>query len=388
MPAREPSPGPQIVPATTQALAVHSAAIVTRGLRDLARESNWLVKKVFSGHAASLAISPAGQLCAVTRGPRQNAERLVVYDIELGVPTLALAVPGDSGARAPGQPAAFAWSPTGGSLVAAWGAWAPSLYAFDLQGKSLLGSFGGFSKIPSSLAWSGEGKYFAAASAGGEGARLRMWNATSGSPGALPFGPEPAAELEISACSAWSVWSAQVDSAEDPLGGSEDGDLPAGFGRAAFSPDEATLAAVIEVEGEWADDAVAWLDAARLTHRGVCRVPGRVTDLAWAAAGGALIVCSGGQASRLLLDSPEPQPLPFGAELCACHPDLPVCMCYSSWLKNSAKGRLFLVDLERLRVFDEYPAEGIADLRWSGDGSKAWAVTSEGLACIYEPPIL
>jgi hypothetical protein len=80
--------------------------------------------------------------------------------------------------------------------------------------------------------------------------------------------------------------------------------------------------------------------------------------------------------------------LPFGAELCACHPHLPLCVCYSSWLKNSAKGRLFLVDLNRLEVFDEYAAEGIADLRWSADGSKAYAVTQDGMAYIYEPPLI
>ncbi len=388
MPAREKSAGPQIVPAPMQALALHSAAIVARGLRDLARESNWLVKKVFSGHASSLAISPCGQMCAVSRGVRHGPERLIIYDIERSVPTLALAVPGDFGAGAAGQPAVFAWSPEGDSLVAAWDVWARELYAFDFQGKSFLGSFGGFSNFPSSLVWSGEGKHFAASSAGGEGSHLRVWKAAGDPPGTLPFGPEPAGELDIAACSAWNDWSAREEPAEHPLGDSEDGDSPAGFGRAAFSPNGATLAAVIEVEGDWADDAIALLDVPQLTQRSLCRVQGSVTDLAWTADGRALIVCSGGQASRLLLDSPEPEPLPFGAELCACHPYLPVCVCFSSWLKNSAKGRLFLVDLEHLRVFDEYPAEGIVDLRWSYDGSKAWAATSEGLACIYEPPLL
>ncbi len=80
--------------------------------------------------------------------------------------------------------------------------------------------------------------------------------------------------------------------------------------------------------------------------------------------------------------------LPFGAELCAVHPHLPLCLCFSSWLKNSAKGRLFLVDLNRLAVFDEYAAEGVVNLRWSLDGSKAYAVTADGLAYIYEPPLL
>jgi len=82
------------------------------------------------------------------------------------------------------------------------------------------------------------------------------------------------------------------------------------------------------------------------------------------------------------------EPLPFGAELCVCHPHLPLCVCFSSWLKNSAKGRLFLSDLSRQTVFDEYAAEGVVDLRWSLDGSKAYAVTRDGMAYIYEPPLI
>jgi hypothetical protein len=46
------------------------------------------------------------------------------------------------------------------------------------------------------------------------------------------------------------------------------------------------------------------------------------------------------------------------------------------------------VDLNRLTVFDEYAAEAVVGLRWSLDGSKAYAVTSDGLAYIYEPPLL
>jgi hypothetical protein len=63
-------------------------------------------------------------------------------------------------------------------------------------------------------------------------------------------------------------------------------------------------------------------------------------------------------------------------------------VCFSSWLKNSAKGRLFLADLSKPNVFDEYPAEGVVDLRWSLDGSKAYAVTQDGLAYVYDPPLI
>jgi hypothetical protein len=77
-----------------------------------------------------------------------------------------------------------------------------------------------------------------------------------------------------------------------------------------------------------------------------------------------------------------------GVQTCALPIYLPLCICYSSWLKNSAKGRLFLVDLGRGTMFDEYAAEGIVDLRWSVDGSKAYAMTRDGMAYIYEPPLI
>src|SRR5229473_2496821 len=120
----------QIVPAGSQALAVRSSALVVRGLRDLARDSNWLIKKVFTGRSPHLAISPA----------------------------------------------AFAWSPTARYLVAAWGAWQPQLHCFDLHGKMLLGTFGDYRHFPHSIGWSDTGNYFAAASAGGKSASLRLWH--------------------------------------------------------------------------------------------------------------------------------------------------------------------------------------------------------------------
>jgi hypothetical protein len=88
------------------------------------------------------------------------------------------------------------------------------------------------------------------------------------------------------------------------------------------------------------------------------------------------------------VDTRESEPLPAAAEICACHPHVPVCLCYSSWLKNSAKGQLFLIDLNRMSVYDEHPAEGILHVRWSADGSKAYAVSQDGLAYIYEPPLI
>jgi WD40 repeat protein len=382
METREKSPARHIVPAPTGALAVRSAAIVARGLRDLARDSNWLVKKVFTGRASRLAISSRGQLCALSPLVRHGTERIALYDIELGVPTLTLAIPGESPVLASDLPAAFAWSPTARFLTAAWGGWLPELHVFDLDGKTYLGAFGDFSHFPNSLAWSSTGKYFAAASSGGPEARLRLWEAAPQS-AAMLFASEPCSELEPLDAAAVAE-SAQPSATE----ADDDQGVFSGYGCTLFSPDEGTLATVVEMHGEWADDSIQLLEVPTLRKQILFQIQGHVTDLDWASDSRQVIYCSAGQAGRVMSQSKEIEPLPFGAELCACHPHLPLCLFFSSWLKNSAKGRLFLADLNRLTVFDEYPAEGVVDLRWSLDGSKAYAITAEGMAYIYEPPLL
>src|SRR5271154_3469334 len=77
----------------TSALAMRSSALVARGLRDLARDSNWLIKKIFTGHSPHLAISSAGQVCAISTHIHHGASQVALYDLELSVPTMALSVP-------------------------------------------------------------------------------------------------------------------------------------------------------------------------------------------------------------------------------------------------------------------------------------------------------
>lgn len=206
----------------------------------------------------------------------------------------------------------------------------------------------------------------------------------------MPIAVNPAGELTQSACSAWPEWRENFASEDDPASAGDFADeaAVAGFGRLAFSPDEGSLACVVEIEGEWADDSIGILEVPSLRKQSVFHAQGHITDLSWTYDSRQIIFCSAGQASRLAADTMEPEPLPFGAELCACHPHLPICLCFSSWLKNSAKGRLFLVDLHGLKTFDERAAEGVVNLRWSEDGSRAYAVTSDGLAYLYEPPLL
>jgi len=357
---------------------------VTRGLLDLARDSNWLIKKIFTGHTSRLALSSTGQLCAaLPLVPNDTgSESIALYDIELGRPTVALSVPGRKPSSRSALPVAFAWSSTASDLVVAWHGWGRHLYAFDPHGEISLGGFGEFSSFPSHLAWSDSGRYFASACGGAAQARVRLWEAAPHSTSAMAFAEPPLSE--VGGPRSFEEW---FDN--HPLNAeSADESALFGFGPLSFSPDERTLASVVEIEGEWADDSIVLLDVPTLRRRATFQAQGHVTGLAWTFDGQSLIHCSAGQAYRTGSISPEIESLPFGAELVACHPHLPVCLCFSSWLRSSAKGRLFLADLHRLSVFDEYAAEGVVDLCWSRDGSKAYAVTADGLAYIYEPPPL
>ncbi|MFY9804153.1 MAG: hypothetical protein WA211_00915 [Candidatus Acidiferrales bacterium] len=369
------APSQQIVPAGAQGLAVRSAALVVRGLRDLARESNWLVKKVFAGHTTRLAVSATGAVAAISPNVHAGAQRVVLYDIELSAVTLALSVPGENSASEQELAAAFAWSPSARHLVAAWGAWQPALHIFDLHGKTLLGTFGEFSNFPGTLAWSEKGNHFAAASAGGKKASLRLWTASGE---ALPFSPAPTSEIGIPDGFERQTYEAEFGE-EGAFGG---------YGRTVFSPDEKLLASVIEIHGDWADDSIVLADVPTLRKQNVFQAQGHITDLTWTPDSKQIVYCAAGQAYQLDVESMCFESLPFGAELCVCHPHLPLCLCYSSWLKNSAKGRLFLVDLSGKSAFDEYAADGVVDLRWSVDGSKAYAMTRDGMAYIYEPPLI
>jgi hypothetical protein len=311
-------------------------------------------------------------------------ERLALYDIERTVPTMALTVPGEPAACPRGLPAVAAWSPTARYLIAAWGGWSQRLHVFDLHGEMFRGAFGDFSEFPKCLAWSDGGTYFAVASAGGRGARLRLWEAAPESEAKLPFGGAPAGEVGAPEWSEWPEWLQHQSLVPD----AENEGTLSGFGCTEFSPDEGTLASVVEIAGEWADDSIVFLEVPTLRCQNAFQAQGHITDLSWTFDSRQIVYCSAGQAFRLAIGIAEPERLPFGAELCACHPHLPLCLCFSSWLRNSARGRLFLVDLNRLTVFDEYAAEGVADIRWSLDGSKAYAVTHEGLAYLYEPPLV
>jgi hypothetical protein len=387
MPTREKSGIGALVRAGQQALAMRSATLVARGLRDLTRDSNWVVKKIFTGYSSALAISGLGHVCFISRQFQRGGQhrtgdlgqRVVLYDVEMSTPMIALSVPDEVPVGEQDLAGAFAWSPSTRFLAAAWGGWRPALHSFDLHGKIFLGTFGEFGIVPRCLAWSGSEKYFVEACSGGKQASLRLWRVRDdGMSSSGPLAGQPTSELGVPGWLERQTYEAEFGE-EGAFGG---------YGRCVFSPNEKTLASVIEIHGDWADDSIALLAVPTLKKQNAYQAQGHITDLVWSHDGRKIIYCAAGQAYCLTVETMDCEPLPFGAELCVCHTHLPLCICYSSWLKNSAKGRLFLVDLTRMEVLDEYAAEGVVNLRWSSDGSKAYAATQNGMAYIYEPTLL
>lgn len=359
----------------SQGLALRSAALVRRGLRDLARDSNWLVRKVFTEPVAHAAVSSDGQVCTLSQQIRHGAQSLTLYDVERCVPTLTLSL-SPQPQTASDAPARFAWSPDARYLLGAWGTHAGTLEVFDLQAKLMAGSFGEFAAAPTDIVWSPNGSLVATACVG-KTPSLELWRmhpqAAPGNPIALPV-----QELRT------PDW---IEERTMGAAAGEEGSL-AGYGQLAFSRDEKALAATVHFNGEWADDLIVLLGTRTLQKRMIFEAQGAVTDMTWSNDGRRFVYCAAGQAYGVDPLSAECAALPFGGEQCAWHPHLPICLFFSSWLRSSAKGRLFLADMNKINVFDEYPAEGILDLSWSADGSKAYAITNEGLAYIYEPELL
>lgn len=359
----------------SQALAIRSAALVARGLKDLARESNWTRKPAFVGKASKVAMSSSGLICAISAESRNTPPRVVVHDLHNSYGQLALAVPGETPAMAKHLPASFAWSRTGRYLAGAWAAWQPAVHVFDLEGKEFSGSFGKFQQLPSHIAWSSDSAHIAAATTGSKHASLRLWRSGIGD------GPLQDAPLGQAAVPDWL----ERQTYEAEFG--EEGAFH-GYGKTIFSPDGKQVASVVEIQGEWADDAILFAEVPSLKRLQSFQAQGHVSDLTWLAGGDAIVFCAAAQGYKLDLASMQSEQLPFDAETCAAHPSLPLLACYTSWQKESAKGHLFLADLRTGSRYDECEADGVVEIRWSEDGSKAYAVSKDGMAYIYEPELL
>jgi WD40 repeat protein len=364
-------PTSSIVPRREQALALRTAALVRRGIRDIGREPNWLVKRVFSGRLACTSVSPAGKIAVFLGAAATGGLRLAICDLDSDVPTESLPEPefARENAKLTGAGSALVWSPTGRILLAASNLSTNQLQIFNAQTKSHLDSFAVPDLPNASFAWSPDGAVFGAAFAPDK--TLRIWNCRAELP---ELEAAPVATLDVRP----SLAAVSVGEVAD------DEVVFSGFGPIAFHPRRLGVALALKCAGEWADDFLVVASMPGLQRELFIPVHGGITALTWTADGGTLIYCAGGRAFSVQIGDLESKPLPFTAELARCHPTRPLCACYSSWLKNSSQGRIFIADLRDGRVVDEYAAERVVDICWSYDTKQVYAVTHEGLAYVYE----
>ena len=372
MPARTKRPS-DITTAQTRAITVLSSSLVLRGLREFPQTSRWTVKQAFTNPAAHLAISLHGRVATYSPATRESSQRIEIADVEMSVAPDVIAVPDEPFVARPDFPAAFAWAADEKFLVAASGTWQPELHLFDPRAGAFIGRFGAFRVYPTHLCWSDNGEYFAASSDGSENGKLTLWM-----PGDSAEKFEPLCEMDKHAF-------AEPDAPGD---GEDDRGNFYGFGATAFRPGERMLATVLEFDGDWSDDSVLLLRVPTLEIAGRFETTGHVSQLSWSGDGRHLIFCASGQAYSFDVESENITSLPFAAEMCQCHPMLPLCGFYNSWLKNSAAGRIFVADFQRNTIIDECRAEGIGDIRWSSDGRTFYAVGRDGTAYLFDCAVL
>ena len=358
-----------IVSRRPQALAIRTAALVRRAIRDIGRESNWVETRIFSGRRACAAVSPSGKVSVFLSTGNSGALRLAIYDLASQIPPDSLPAPEAKGDNPNGPISSLAWSPTGRILLAASNMSANQLQIFDATSKTHLDTFNVPELPNAAFAWSPNGNSFGAAFAADR--TLRVWNCDAELPAmaAIPIG-----SLDASP----SLAAVAIgESAEDEV-------VFAGFGPMAFNPDGTQVALALKCVGDWADDFLLVASVPGMRRDLFVPVHGNITALSWSGDGRTLVYCAGGRAFAVPEGSFEACPLPFTAELARCHPTRPLCACYSSWLKNASKGRLFIADLREGRILDEYSAEGVVDICWSYDAQQVYAVTHDGLAYVFE----
>src|SRR5690349_16123276 len=92
-------PAKLTAPSAGERFTRRSAAIISRGLRDLARDSNWVVNKAFSGTATHLSISRTGLVCLTEPPGVPGGEMLIVRNIQQSAPPISLRLPQQPGLR-------------------------------------------------------------------------------------------------------------------------------------------------------------------------------------------------------------------------------------------------------------------------------------------------
>jgi WD40 repeat protein len=368
MPVRTRRDARDIVPSQTRSLTLLSTPLVMRGLREFPQSSHWSTRQVFNEPRKNFKISPLGYVASYSPEPRESSQRIEIADLEMrGVPQ-SISVPNESPEARLDSLASFGWSPAGTLLVAASAAWRPILHLIDTRRGQFLGAFGDFQVLPTEIVWSDSGHYFASAASGSQSAVFQLWLAG-----------ESAQQFNL-------ICSLDRTIAVDDPAGLDLGDQGQffGFGATAFRPGEKSLATVLEFEGDWSDDLILMTRVPSLEKMATYEATGHVTSLSWSADGKYLYFCASGQTYSLDVNSGTVTSLPFAAELCRCHPSLPLCAFFNSWKKSSAKGRIFIADLQRIKLVDECWAEGILGLRWSQDGYTLYAVSQDGTAYLFE----
>lgn len=358
----------EIVTRKTQSLAVRTATLVRRGLRDLAVATHWRVRKVAAARHGSVAVSPFGRMAALGISTTAAGLSLTVDDLEAESETEVLPLAVESVAAAGLGISTVRWSPNGRFLLAASPDWNPEAHLFDVEQLTCLRTYP-LPSLDDSFAWSPNGNLFGLASAAD--CSVNVWLCRNAAP-ALDETPHSSLDPSL---------AIRNDSAE-----AQPGDVAqlSGFGPMAFSSVGGLIAVALRFPDEWADDHILLAAAPSLESGTIVPIQGNATDMSWDPRGQNLIFCAGGKVFAANLASRSIVPLPFNAEICRCHPIIPVCACYSSWLKDSANGRLFITEARTGRILDECDAEGVLDLCWSVDGERVYAVTRDGLAYIYD----
>lgn len=368
MPPRKRRNAREIVRSESKAIAVLSSSLVLRGLREFPHNPTWRVKQAFTGSRRLLAVSQRGYVAIFGDEGHTPSHRIDIHDLELSwLPTL-IEIPGER--KAPDGPAraSLTWSPSGRALVVASNGWPHEFHLLDTYSGAFQGRFGKFDAVPEFLCWSDSEKHFVACSNGPENGKLQLWRSGESAKQFEMLREIPATAFDD-------------NSQTEDLG--DQGKLW-GFGCAAVHPGEKMLAAVLEYDGEWSDDAILLLCVPSLEAIARVGATGAVSGLAWSRDGRRLFFCASGQAYVCNAGKNDVTALPFGADLCCYHPTQPLCAFYNSLLKNTEKGRIFIADARNMEVIDECWAEGILDLRWSADGRMLYAVAQDGSAYLYE----
>jgi WD40 repeat protein len=350
-----------IVRRTSHALAVQSSALVRRGLNDLALESHWEIKPLRSSRQTRAAISPAGHAAIIAPRSGPIASSVAIHDLtrEESVNWTPNLTRHESNDR---ELLALRWSPSGRVLLSAS---RDALHFWNEREKAEISARDILADAHASFAWSHNAAFFAAANA----PSLRLWGCRHEEPSI--------AENPVGALN-----SVEPLTAFNP--GEPEEAAFSHFGPVAFSGDAKHLAVSVKYAGEWADDAILVLRVPSLERESLIAVQGNITDLNWAPDNERIVYCAGGQVFSARVALGESTQLPFTAEICRIHPHRFVCIGFSSWLRHSSKGRIFLADVRDGRIIEECDADGVIDLCWSLEGDRAYAITRDGLAYIFE----